>query len=98
MSRETFSRRVSAMAVENRVAIITGATGFLGSEVCRAFLEAGATVVGVYVLDKELAFFEKTLGADAKRGGLEKADGTEDGEVGRVGGEGARDFRRGDCV
>ena len=86
------------MAVGNRVAIITGATGFLGSEVCRAFLEAGTTVVGVYVLDKELPFFEKTLGGDAKRVVLEKADVTKEGEMERVAAKVARQFRRIDVL
>jgi len=86
------------MAVGNRVTIITGATGFLGSEVCRAFLGAGATVVGVYVLDKELPFFEKTLGADAKRVVLEKADVTREGEMERVAAKVARQFRRIDVL
>src|SRR3989442_14940959 len=86
------------MAIESKIVIVTGATGFLGSEVCRAFLEAGATVVGVYVLDKELPFFEKTLGADAKRVVLEKADVTKDGEMERVAAKVARQFRRIDVL
>src|SRR2546428_6160637 len=98
MSRGAFSPRVSRMANEGRVVIVTGATGFLGSEVCRAFVEAGATVVGVYVLDKELPFFEKTLGADAKRVVLEKADVTKDGEMERVAAKVARQFRRIDVL
>ncbi|TLZ53863.1 MAG: SDR family oxidoreductase, partial [Methanobacteriota archaeon] len=68
------------MEFDGKIVIVTGATGFLGSEVCRAFLETGATVVGVYVIDKKLPFFEKVLGAGAKRVVLEKADVTKDGE------------------
>ena len=88
---------ITEALASTRVAV-TGATGFLGSEVCRAFLEAGATVVGVYVLDKELPFFEKTLGADAKRVVLEKADVTKEGEMERVAAKVARQFRRIDVL
>ena len=86
------------MEFDGKIVIVTGATGFLGSEVCRAFLETGATVVGVYVIDKELPFFEKTLGADAKRVVLEKADVTKDGEMERVAAKVARQFRRIDVL
>lgn len=78
--------------------IVTGATGFLGSAVCKAFAEAGATVIGVYLLHKELPFFEKALGADAKRVVLEKADITLDGEMDRVAAKIARQFRRIDVL
>ena len=66
--------RGDAVGFDGRVVIVTGATGFLGSAVCKAFVETDATVIGVYLLDKELPFFEKTVGADAKRVVLEKAD------------------------
>ena len=86
------------MEFDGKIVIVTGATGFLGSEVCRAFLETGATVVGVYVIDKELPFFEKVLGAGAKRVVLEKADVTKDGEMERVAAKLARQFRRIDVL
>src|SRR5438445_1462150 len=86
------------MAIESKIVIVTGATGFLGSEVCRAFLEAGATVVGVYVLDKELPFFERALGTGAKRVVLEKADVTKEGDMERVAAKVARQFRRIDVL
>ena len=86
------------MEFDGKIVIVTGATGFLGSEVCRAFLETGATVVGVYVIDKKLPFFEKVLGAGAKRVVLEKADVTKDGEMERVAAKLARQFRRIDVL
>src|SRR5256712_733506 len=86
------------MEFDGKVVIVTGATGFLGSEVCRAFLETGATVVGVYVIDKELPFFEKVLGAGAKQVVREKADVTNEGEMERVVAKVARQFRRIDVL
>ena len=86
------------MDFDGKVVIVTGATGFLGASVCKTFVEAGATVVGVYLLDKELPHFQKILGSDAKRVVLEKADVTQEGEMKRVAAKVARQFRRIDAL
>ena len=78
------------MAPPRRVAVVTGGTGYLGSSVCKAFAETGATVVAVYVFDQELPYFRRTLGRVARKVSLFKADLTKAGEMDRV----ARDVRR----
>ena len=78
------------MAPPRRVAVVTGGTGYLGSSVCKAFAETGATVVAVYVLDSELPHFRRTLGRLARKVSLLKADLTKAGEMDRV----AKDVRR----
>jgi len=78
------------MAAPRRVAVVTGGTGYLGSSVCKAFAETGATVVAVYVFDQELPYFRRTLGRVARKVSLFKADLTKAGEMDRV----ARDVRR----
>jgi len=67
-----------------RVVMVTGGTGYLGSAVCKAFRDAGADVVAVYLLEKELPYFRKILGAGAKQITLEKADVSRRGEMDRV--------------
>lgn len=76
----------SGMATDlgTQVVLVTGGTGFLGSAVCKAFAEVGATVVAVYLVDEELPYFRRTLGTLAERVECEKADVTEPGEVDRV--------------
>ena len=86
------------MNIEDEVVVITGATGFLGSAVSKAFVDAGATVVGVYVVDEELPFFRETLSGDAKGVVLEKADVTKEGEMDRVASKVVRRFRRIDAL
>jgi len=86
------------MNIEDEVVVVTGATGFLGSAVSKAFVDAGATVVGVYVVDDELPFFRKTLSGDAKGVVLEKADVTKEGEMDRVASKVVRRFRRIDAL
>lgn len=67
-----------------RVVMVTGGTGYLGSAVCKAFRDAGADVVAVYLFEKELPYFRKILGAGAKQITLEKADVSRRGEMDRV--------------
>lgn len=52
--------------MEGKVVLVTGGTGFLGSSVCRAFAEVNAGVVAIYLFDRELPFFRKTLGRFAR--------------------------------
>ena len=70
--------------LDGKVVVVTGGTGYLGSSVCKAFAETGATVVSVYLLDREIPYFEKTLGALGKNVTLLKADVTQPGEMDRV--------------
>jgi len=90
--------RGGAMDFDGKVVIVTGATGFLGSEVSKSFVEAAATVVGVYLLDKELPFFQRVLGPDAKRVILERADAGKEGEMEGVASKLALKFRRIDVL
>jgi NAD(P)-dependent dehydrogenase (short-subunit alcohol dehydrogenase family) len=66
------------------VVIVTGGTGYLGSSVCKAFAETGASVVAVNFLDEEIPYFETALGPEVKRATLVKADGTKVGDMDRV--------------
>src|SRR3989442_11594507 len=70
--------------LDGKVVVVTGGTGYLGSSVCKAFAETGATVVAVYLLDREIPYFEKLLGALGKNVTLLKADVTQAGEMDRV--------------
>src|SRR2546422_8034763 len=70
--------------LDGPVVVVTGGTGYLGSSVCKAFAEAGATVVAVYLLEREVPYFEKTLGPPGKDVILLKADITQPGEMDRV--------------
>ncbi len=72
------------MNFRGKVVVVTGGTGYLGSDVCRAFAEAGANVVAVYLFEEEERYFRKRLGRHAKRVVLEKADASKDGEMDRV--------------
>lgn len=72
------------MDLSRRVTLVTGATGFLGSAVCKAFAEAGAAVVGVYLFDKEIPHFQRTLGGLAKGVTLRRADAARQGQMDRV--------------
>src|SRR2546422_7768701 len=70
--------------LDGKVVVVTGGTGYLGSSVCKAFAETGATVVAVYLLDREIPYFEKVLGTLGKNVTLLKADVTQPGEMDRV--------------
>ena len=48
--------------MKNKVAIITGATGALGCEVVRAFLNTGATVVTTYRRSEKLRELQEHIG------------------------------------
>jgi NAD(P)-dependent dehydrogenase (short-subunit alcohol dehydrogenase family) len=84
--------------MDRRVAVVTGGTGYLGTSVCKAFLEAGSTVVAVYLFEKELPYFEKTLGPLGKEAVLLRADIAKPGEMDRVVEEVLRRFQRIDVL
>src|SRR2546427_1537176 len=75
---------VAGGGLDGKVVVVTGGTGYLGSSVCKAFAETGATVAAVYLLDREIPYFEKVLGALGKNVTLLKADVTQAGEMDRV--------------
>lgn len=84
--------------MDRRVVVVTGGTGYLGSAVCKAFLEGGSTVVAVYLFDKEVPFFEETLGRLAKEAVLMRADASKPGEMDRVAKDVVRQFKRIDVL
>ena len=86
------------MNFRGKVVIATGATGFLGSAVSTAFVDEGATVIGVYLFDKELPYFRKSLGADARKVVLQRADVSKAGELDRVVADTVRRFARIDVL
>jgi NAD(P)-dependent dehydrogenase (short-subunit alcohol dehydrogenase family) len=86
------------MAPPKRVAIVTGGTGYLGSSVCKAFAETGARVVAVYVLDRELPYFRRTLGPLSRKVSLLKADVTKAGGMDRLARDVLRRFGRIDVL
>ena len=80
------------------VALVTGGTGFLGTSMCRAFLDANATVVAVYGFDRELPYFRENLCIAAKPVHLQKADAAKPGAIDRVAASVLRRFRRIDAL
>jgi NAD(P)-dependent dehydrogenase (short-subunit alcohol dehydrogenase family) len=75
---------VAGLLVVGRVVIVTGATGRLGTAVCKVFLAAGETVVAVYRRDEALASFRNDMGPTADKVVLERADVARPGEMDRV--------------
>jgi NAD(P)-dependent dehydrogenase (short-subunit alcohol dehydrogenase family) len=67
-----------------QVVIVTGATGRLGTAVCKVFLAADETVVAVYRRDETLSEFRDMLGGAAAKVAFEKADTTKPGDMDRV--------------
>lgn len=84
--------------MDRRVVLVTGGTGYLGTAVCRSFLETGSTVVSVYLFDKEVPHFEKTLGPLAKEAILHRADVSKPGEMERVAQDVLHRFKRIDVL
>lgn len=84
--------------MEEKVVLVTGGTGFLGSSVCRAFAEVNAAVVAVYLFDRELPFFRKTLGRFARDVVLVKADVSRPREIDRAVRQVLRRFKRVDVL
>src|SRR5881396_3216230 len=86
------------MSIEKPVVIVTGGTGYLGSAVCKAFAQADADVVAVYLLDQEIPYFRRVLGSPARRVSLIKADVSKPGEMDRVAKDVVRRSRRIDVL
>ena len=90
--------KVSVDLMEGQVVVVTGGTGFLGSSVCKAFVEAGANVVAVYLFEKEIPYFETTLRGLSKNITLLKADVTRPGDMEGVVKAVVRRFKRIDIL
>jgi len=56
------------MKLQNRIAIITGATGALGTVVTQTFLQNGAKVMATYHDEKSFHALERTVGSNGLRG------------------------------
>jgi len=69
------------MELHDRVIVVTGGTGALGSSVCDTLLEAGALLEVTYVKDAEKARFDEAMAAHEWRYALHRVDITSDAEV-----------------
>lgn len=81
------SMRLTTYDLSGRVVLVTGSTGGLGPAVVRAFVEAGATVVGIssHVDEEREAAIRSLLdSADNARLGLVAVDATDEAAVARV--------------
>jgi len=54
--------RVPQMENPNRIIIVTGGTGALGTAVAEAFVKKGYPVIVPYIYDREIERFEKQIG------------------------------------
>ena len=68
----------------DRIVIVTGATGALGTAVVLALANAGAHVVGTYVHDAEVARFEAAIASAAPKPTLHRTDVTDEASVGAL--------------
>jgi NAD(P)-dependent dehydrogenase (short-subunit alcohol dehydrogenase family) len=84
--------------MDRRVVVVTGGTGYLGTAVCKAFLESGAAVVAVYLFEREVPYFRKALGSMSKEAVLLRADVAKPGEMDGIVKEVLRRFRRIDVL
>lgn len=67
--------------LNNRVAIVTGAAGGIGREICRRFLEEGVDIIAIDVNADALARLKADLGADEARLCLAAVDITDYAKV-----------------
>lgn len=59
MSDQLDAGKADAFALDGKVVVLTGAAGIIGSQVVKAFLEAGAKV---FAIDRDAELLEKNLG------------------------------------
>src|SRR6185437_1924979 len=90
------SMRLTAYDLSGRVALVTGSTGGLGPAMVRAFVEAGAVVVGISsrVDEEREVAIRSLLGSNgAERFSLVAVDATDEAGVARA----VADIRTAQC-